>query len=133
MKKIILVLLSISIFSSISISTINAQTNSSKIKILNETNFNNGIKKGFVLVDFYADWCRPCKMMQPILEEFAKEYDNKIIVAKIDTDKNKNLSQKFKITGIPCMILFKDGKEVKRLLGYHNKVELATELLEYLK
>ncbi|MDR2009738.1 MAG: thioredoxin [Bacteroidales bacterium] len=131
MKKTILFLTVFTVLSFFTVDYANAQD--SKIKILTETNFDSGISKGLVFVDFYADWCRPCRMMQPVLEEFAKEYSSKIVVAKLNTDQNKNLSQKYQITGIPCMILFKDGKEIKRVVGFRDKAGLLTELSDYLK
>lgn len=112
---------------------LNAQTSESKIKTLTESDFTAGTKSGVVLVDFYADWCRPCKMMKPVLEEVAGEYQSKITVASVNTDNNKNLSAKFNISGIPCMIVMKDGKEVKRIIGYREKSQLLAELAEYIK
>lgn len=131
MKKIILVLSTMLLFGFIAIPQLNAQTADSKIVLLNEANFDKGIKSGLVLVDFYADWCRPCKMMQPVLEEVANEYQSKIVISKLNTDQNKYLSQKYQITGIPAMILFKNGKEIARIIGYHDKSALVQKLEAY--
>ncbi|MBN2778599.1 MAG: thioredoxin [Bacteroidales bacterium] len=131
MKKIVLVLSTMLLFGFIAIPQLKAQTADSKIVLLNEANFENGIKSGLVLVDFYADWCRPCKMMQPVLEEVANEYQKKIVISKVNTDQNKNLSQKYQITGIPAMIVFKDGKEIARIIGYHDKAALVQKLEAY--
>jgi thioredoxin 1 len=131
MKKIVLVLSTMLLLGFIAIPQLNAQTADSKIVLLNEANFDKGIKSGLVLVDFYADWCRPCKMMQPVLEEVANEYQKKIVISKVNTDQNKTLSQKYQITGIPAMIVFKDGKEIARIIGYHDKAALVQKLEAY--
>lgn len=131
MKKIVLVLSTMLLFGFFAIPKLNAQTADSKIVMLNEANFDKGIKSGLVLVDFYADWCRPCKMMQPVLEEVADEYQKKIIISKVNTDQNKTLSQKYQISGIPAMIVFKDGKEIARIIGYHDKASLVQKLEAY--
>jgi thioredoxin 1 len=74
-----------------------------------------------VLVDFYADWCGPCKMAAPIIEEMAEEYEGKAIIAKVDVDANNELAGKFGVMSIPTVIVFKNGKEVKRQSGFAGK------------
>ena len=76
-----------------------------------------------ILVDFYADWCGPCKMMAPILESIAED-DNSFKVARIDTDEADDLSREYGIMSIPCIICFKDGKEVSRSVGLVSKADL---------
>ena len=76
-----------------------------------------------ILVDFYADWCGPCKMMAPILESIAED-DNSFKVARIDTDEADDLSREYGIMSIPCIIYFKDGKEVSRSVGLVSKADL---------
>lgn len=132
MKKIILVITSLVLFGLFTVPSLHAQDSKSKIVKLSESNFTKETKSGLILVDFYADWCRPCKMMQPILEEVAGEHEKDITIAKVNTDHNKSLSQKFGISGIPCMILFEDGKEVTRIIGYHDKEALLTKIKPYL-
>jgi thioredoxin 1 len=133
MKNLVLFFASIFLLGIFTFSELNAQEAKSNIKELTESNFNTSIKKGLVLVDFYADWCRPCKMMQPILENVATEYNSQITITKINIDNNKNISSKYNVTGIPCMILFENGKEVKRVVGYHEKEQLLEKLADKVK
>ena len=81
-----------------------------------------------VVVDFYADWCGPCKMMAPLFDDFAREHRGRALVAKLDTDRNQATSQKFQVRGIPTLIVFKGGKEVARQVGAVPKAMLE-ELL----
>lgn len=87
------------------------------IKQLSDDNFEEGVAAGVVLVDFYADWCGPCRMLTPIVEELAQEMSGKITVAKVDTDQSVNVAAKFEVTSIPTLILFKDGTMVKKVVG----------------
>lgn len=77
-----------------------------------------------VLVDFYADWCGPCKMMAPIVEELASELDGKAKVGKINVDENPDIAVEYNVMSIPTLIIFKNGKEEKRLVGLRDKEEL---------
>ena len=77
-----------------------------------------------VLVDFWAIWCGPCKMIAPIIEEVAEEYSNKIKVGKINVDEEMELAIKYGITSIPTLLLFKGGEVVKKTLGYMSKEEV---------
>ncbi|MCL4398005.1 thioredoxin [Patescibacteria group bacterium] len=97
---------------------------------LTDTNFDEELKKATlpVLVDFYADWCGPCKMMAPIIDDVAKEYDGKIIIGKVNVDNNPNVSMKYGIMSIPTIILFKSGQPVKQLVGYQPKETLLKAL-----
>jgi thioredoxin 1 len=78
-----------------------------------------------VLVDFWATWCGPCKMIAPIVEQVADEYSDKIKVAKVDVDQNQAVARTFGVMSIPTLILFKGGKQVERLVGYKPKAELV--------
>ena len=77
-----------------------------------------------VLVDFWAEWCGPCKMIAPLVEELAVEYDGRVAFAKVDTDENPNTPMQYGIRGIPTLIVFKAGKEVGRVVGYRPKADL---------
>lgn len=77
-----------------------------------------------VLVDFYADWCGPCKVMAPVLDDFANAHIGEALVAKLDTDMNQKTAQSFDIRSIPTLIVFKDGVEVDRRIGAVNREEL---------
>ena len=99
------------------------------VKKFSEQNFNEEVLgvKGTVLVDFYADWCGPCKMMAPIVEEISNERSD-IVVGKVNIDDNMQIAHNFKIVSIPTLIVFKDGEEHKRIVGYVSKDELVSEL-----
>jgi thioredoxin 1 len=81
-----------------------------------------------VLVDFWAEWCGPCRMIAPILEEISDEYGDKIIIAKLDVDANPDLAMEYNITGIPLMGLFQGGKIVKQIMGARPKNAILEEL-----
>jgi thioredoxin 1 len=81
-----------------------------------------------VLVDFYADWCGPCKMMAPIVEEIAGEYGDRVEVGKLDTDANPDIAVRYQVMGIPTLGLFKGGQLVDRLVGYPGPVGTRTWL-----
>lgn len=100
---------------------------------LSDTTFDGFIRKSSkpVLVDFWAQWCAPCRAMAPVLESFARS-QNSIIVAKLDTEKNPLISSKFQIFSIPTLILFADGQEVKRISGTVPLQELETQLKHWI-
>lgn len=100
---------------------------SQKVRILGNKNFKLVLKKGVVLVDFWAPWCGPCKVIAPMINEIA-ETEDRIIVAKVNVDQQQPLAQKFKIRNIPTLILFKDGKEVHRFVGVKTKRAIMKEV-----
>ena len=81
-----------------------------------------------VLVDFWAPWCGPCRMLSPVIEELGKEYAGKVKVAKINTDEHPNSASRFKISAIPTLLFFKGGKVVEQLVGVHSKAEIKKTL-----
>ena len=82
-----------------------------------------------VLVDFYADWCGPCKMMAPVIEELAEELQGKAKVGKINVDESTDTATQYDIMSIPTIIIFKNGNEVKRFIGVRDKQELLNEVV----
>ena len=81
-----------------------------------------------VLVDFWAPWCGPCRMLTPVIEEISKEYAGKVRVAKINTDEHPNAASRYKISAIPTLLFFKGGKVVEQLVGVHSKAEIKKTL-----
>ncbi len=96
---------------------------------LNERNFDENIKSGLKLVEFYATWCGYCQKQRPILEELSK---NNIWIGTIDVDKNPEIVKNYNITGFPTFVLFKDGKVLSTLPGYHEKSQLLAKLMNNL-
>jgi len=101
---------------------------SDAFKFLEEETFEQEVASGLTLVDFYADWCGPCRMLTPVLEEVAQEV-KEATIAKIDIDKAQKTASTFQVTSIPTLVLFKDGKEVGRLVGLRDK-ETIKEFLQ---
>ncbi len=94
--------------------------------------FYNFTKEKVVIIDFYADWCMPCLMMAPIMEEIAKKFKGKIKFGKVNVEDNQELAQKFKIMSFPTFMLFKDGKQVEQFVGSRTIEDFEEKLKEHL-
>jgi thioredoxin 1 len=99
-----------------------------KILTLTDKNFQNQTKNKVVLVDFWAAWCGPCRMMAPVLNEIAGELKGNSYVGKVNVEQFQSLAQKFKVRGIPTMVLFKNGAEVNRFVGIKSKEYLIKQI-----
>ena len=98
------------------------------IKELSDANFQAQIKNGITLVDFWASWCMPCKMMAPVLNETAEALGSTARIGKLDVDSNRESSAKYGVRSIPTLILFKNGKEINRFVGVKTKDFLLKEI-----
>jgi len=105
---------------------------SSAILNLNKANFGEQTSKGWVLVDFFSSRCGPCRMLSPVLDEFAKQAENRLTVAKVDVEENPSLAAEFRVQSIPLLVFMKDGQEVTRLVGLRTVSELE-QILENLE
>ncbi|MCH8076241.1 MAG: thioredoxin [SAR324 cluster bacterium] len=101
---------------------------SEKVVHLTEDTFDQGISNGLTLVDFWAEWCGPCKALAPTIDQIAEDYQEKVTVAKVDIDANPNIPGKFGIRGIPTVILFKDGEQLDIMVG--NSPQKVREMVE---
>ena len=98
--------------------------------IVNDSNFEQEVLKynGPVMVDFWATWCGPCRMLGPVVEELAKEYEGKVKVCKLNTDEGPDTSTKYRITSIPTIIFFKNGEVAGQTVGLQSKAALQEKL-----
>ncbi|MCS7115478.1 MAG: thioredoxin [Nitrososphaerota archaeon] len=105
-----------------------------KVVHVTDSNFNEVVSKNqLVLVDFWAEWCMPCRMLAPVIEDLAKEYSGKVLVGKLDVDENPATASKFNVFSIPTLILMKNGVEVERIVGYVPKSQIESRLKRHLK
>lgn len=104
------------------------------VKTFTEANFEASVLKSeqAVLVDFWAPWCGPCRMVAPVIDELADEYANRVTVGKLNVDENSPISQKYEVMSIPTIGIFKEGKLVDKIIGYRAKPDLAKMLEKYL-
>lgn len=101
------------------------------LKKLNASNFNTEIREsnGFAIVDFYAEWCGPCKMLAPVIDTIAEEHSD-IVVGKVNVDESPQLAALYNVKSIPTVIYFKDGVEYARSLGYKSKQQILSPLAQ---
>ena len=98
-----------------------------------DANFDEALRNHhLVLVDFWAEWCAPCRMIAPILEELAQEYEGKLLVAKLDVDENPKTAMRYRVMSIPTVILFKNGQPVEVLVGAQPKRNFQAKLEKHL-
>lgn len=93
--------------------------------VVNSENFENDVRKSekVVLVDFYAEWCGPCKMLSPVLDQVSTEVED-VVIGKLNIDESLDIAKEFDVMSVPTMIIFKDGKEVDRLVGLRQKSQI---------
>lgn len=101
---------------------------------LNDLNFDSEVKESAkpVLVDFYADWCGPCRRQSPIMDKFAQDYSGKVKVVKMNVDYARIKSAEFGVSSVPSLLVFKDGQVVEKLIGVHTKTQLSEIIDRYL-
>jgi thioredoxin 1 len=97
---------------------------------IDKSNFQEEVleSKTPVIIDFFANWCMPCKMMAPVFEKLSKEYEGKLKFCKINTDENQELSMEFEIQGIPALVIVKGNKELKRIVGFNPEDSLRKQI-----
>ncbi|HDH4113573.1 TPA: thioredoxin [Staphylococcus aureus] len=97
-----------------------------------DADFDSKVESGVQLVDFWATWCGPCKMIAPVLEELAADYEGKADISKLDVDENPSTAAKYEVMSIPTLIVFKDGQPVDKVVGFQPKENLAEVLDKHL-
>jgi thioredoxin 1 len=105
---------------------------SDKVKTFTDDNFDNETSTGLVLVDFWAEWCGPCRRLAPTVDALASDYDGRATVAKMNVDENPNVPSRFAIRGIPTLLLFKDGQVAETIVGLHSKEDIAATIERHL-
>ncbi len=95
---------------------------------LTASNFDESIKEGIALVDFWAPWCGPCRMLAPVIEELAEDFDGKAKICKVNTDEEQDVAVKYGIRSIPTILFFKDGELVDQMVGASSKQVLADKI-----
>jgi thioredoxin 1 len=106
-----------------------------EVQYVTESDFQNEVLNADkpVLVDFTAVWCQPCRMIDPIVKQLAKDWDGKVKVVKLDADENPNIMMKYGVLGIPTLMLFKSGEVRERVTGYQPKDKLVTKINPYIE
>ncbi len=107
-------------------------TNNDKVPELSKAEFDDFVKKGIVLIDFFAEWCMPCLMMAPVIDELSEKFKGKIKFGKINVDDNQELAQRFDVNSIPNFILFKEGKKIEQFVGGMPEEEFTEKLEKFI-
>ena len=102
------------------------------VEELNSGDFDNFARKGLVFIDFFAEWCMPCVMMGPVVEEVSKKFEKRIKFGKVNVGENEALARKFDVSSIPNFVLLKDGKVVENFIGAMDADELETKLRKFI-
>ena len=105
---------------------------SDNVKTFTDSNFDEEIKNGVTLVDFWAEWCGPCRRLAPTVDAIAAEYHGRVAVAKMNVDENPNVPGRFMIRGIPTLLIFKNGELADQIVGLVPKEEIARKLDQHL-
>jgi thioredoxin 1 len=105
---------------------------SEKVKTFTDNNFDNETSTGVVLVDFWAEWCGPCRRLAPTVDALAADYDGRATVAKMNVDENPDVPSRYAIRGIPTLLLFKDGQLAETIVGLHSKEDIAATIERHL-
>ncbi len=105
---------------------------SEKVKTFTDNNFDDETSKGVVLVDFWAEWCGPCRRLAPTVDALASEFDGRATVAKLNVDENPNVPGRFAVRGIPTLLLFKEGQLAETIVGLAAKEDIAQMIERHL-
>lgn len=105
---------------------------SDKVKTFTDADFGDSVKQGLVLVDFWAEWCAPCRRLAPTVDQLADDYAGRLTVAKMNVDENPTTPSNFMIRGIPTLLLFRDGELKETVVGLADKAELARMIDKHL-
>jgi thioredoxin 1 len=105
---------------------------SEKVKTFTDSNFDQETKQGLVLVDFWAEWCGPCRRLAPTVDALASEFDGRATVAKLNVDENPNIPGRYAVRGIPTLLLFKEGELAETIVGLRGKDDLAKMIERHL-
>ena len=104
------------------------------VTVATDENFKNEVLESDrpALVDFWAEWCGPCRMMAPVIETLSEKYNEKLKVLKLDADNNQQAAADYQITGLPCCVVFKGGEEVTRIVGFRSEDAIVEELKKHI-
>ncbi len=104
----------------------------SSVKVLNTDTFDSHVKSGVTVIDFWAPWCGPCKMLAPVIEQISDEYGGRLQICKVNVDDNQNLAARYGIMSIPSVLVFKDGEVVDKMVGSRPKSQIKEMIDKYI-